>query len=200
VLLFCFLSWIFRFFMKTTNIFTFSWRDKILNEAIVIEWISTMSSSSDDSSSIVRVDEISSKNEFFLEHLSKILDMNVSIFFNFFLHDSFIRRRSFNLWKRSFNLSLNSTDVDRLKIVFDKLLVFSRKIFISLFSMIFDWSKKVFFLEKKLLSLSLSRNIQIFRDDYNDRSEMKSSHHVHNNLLYFSSFTIFLKLFNVYRV
>jgi hypothetical protein len=83
----------------------------------------------------------------FLDSLERIRAAEVSIFFNFFLHDSSIRRRSFsflwdsiNLFERSINLLLNSINIDRFKMIFEELFVFSKKIFISLFSIfIFDW-------------------------------------------------------------
>ncbi len=36
-LLFCFLSWMFKSFMKTANIWTFFWRDNVLNEAATMK-------------------------------------------------------------------------------------------------------------------------------------------------------------------
>jgi hypothetical protein len=43
-------------------------------------------------------------------------------------------------------------------------------------------------------------NIQMFRDEYNDKNEMKSSYHDHDNLHHVFSFKIYLKWLNVDRV
>jgi hypothetical protein len=45
VLVSCFFSWIFKFFMNAAKISSSFWRDKVLNDATAIEWISMMFSS-----------------------------------------------------------------------------------------------------------------------------------------------------------
>ncbi len=151
-----FLRWMFKFFMKTTKISTFFWRENVLNETVAIE--SIFNKLFVFIAFILDKLFVSSSNNFFLDFLNIILNINVSILLNFFLQNLFMRRRSFNLFWDSFNLrSTDSTtwfDVDLFKIIFE-LLVFFEKNNNSLFSMTrissFDWSDNFFFKKKFFL-------------------------------------------------